>query len=123
MALIGLSWLYSRCALIETGTPADPNFSGGDQRRDGENGLDWYYFGARYYNPAIGRWMVVDPMADKYPSWSQYLYVFDNPLRLADPTGMAPDEPYKDDPVRSISEAPKRLNDIANRQLKDCQDF
>jgi RHS repeat-associated protein len=29
---------------------------------DMERGLNLYYFGARYYNPALGRWIAVDPM-------------------------------------------------------------
>jgi RHS repeat-associated protein len=34
---------------------------------DTEKGLNLYYFGARYYNPAIGRWLAVDPQASKSP--------------------------------------------------------
>ena len=56
---------------------------------DEENGLDWYYFGARYYDPAIARWMSVDPLANKFPSWSPYNYVYNNPLNAVDPNGEA----------------------------------
>ena len=51
------------------------------------NNLDWYYFGARYYDPAIARWMNVDPLANNYPSSSPYIYVANNPLKLIDPNG------------------------------------
>ncbi|MCC7004822.1 hypothetical protein IT397_02810 [Candidatus Nomurabacteria bacterium] len=46
-----------------------------------------FYFGARYYDSGIGRWLSVDPLMDKYPGWSPYNYVMGNPLRLVDPDG------------------------------------
>jgi len=58
---------------------------------DQETGM--YYAGARYYMPALGRWTSVDPLADKFPSWSPYNYVMNNPVGLTDPTGMAPCDP------------------------------
>ena len=57
---------------------------------DEENGLDWYYFGARYYVPAIARWLQVDPLANLAPGWSPYNYTFNNPTDLTDPDGRFP---------------------------------
>jgi RHS repeat-associated protein len=54
---------------------------------DEEGSLDWYYFGARYYDPAIGRWLAVDPLADSYPSWSPYNYSMNDPIGKKDPDG------------------------------------
>ncbi len=51
------------------------------------NGLNWYYFGARYYDPAIVRWVQVDPYDSKYPSVSPFNYAFNNPIILIDPDG------------------------------------
>ncbi len=52
--------------------------------------LNLYYFGARYYDAAVGQWLSVDPKAKKYPMWSPYNYGLDNPLRFIDPNGNAP---------------------------------
>ena len=41
---------------------------------DDEHGLDWYYFGARFYDAEIGRFLGIDPYSDAYPSWTPYQY-------------------------------------------------
>jgi RHS repeat-associated protein len=58
---------------------------------DSETGL--YYLGARYYSPVDGIFLNVDPLAGSFPSWGPYVYTMDNPVRLTDPTGMAPEGP------------------------------
>ncbi len=52
---------------------------------DAETGL--YYYGARYYQPQISRWLSVDPLAEKYPGWSPYNYTANNPVMLLDQDG------------------------------------
>gem|GEM_PF-4075133 len=56
---------------------------------DEELGLGWYYYGARYYDPSIGRFPSIDPLHGKSPGWSPYAYCLNNPLRLVDPDGRA----------------------------------
>ena len=55
------------------------------KERDTETGLS--YFGARYYSSELSLWLSVDPMSDKYPHQSNYVYCSNNPLKVIDPNG------------------------------------
>ena len=51
------------------------------------SGYDTYDYGFRGYYPAIGRFTSIDPLAQKYYSWSPYCYTLGNPIRYIDIKG------------------------------------
>jgi RHS repeat-associated protein len=52
-----------------------------------DNGLGWNHYGARCYDAAVGRWWVVDPLAEKYKTFNSYNYVLCRPSNGLDPDG------------------------------------
>lgn len=58
-----------------------------DKVFDQTRGIKWYDYGARYMSPDVGRFITMDPMAEKYYSISPYAYCHNNPYNRIDPTG------------------------------------
>ena len=70
---------------VVSGTGARFKFTG--KELDEGGGLDWYYFGARYYDASIGRFLGIDPLADAYPARTPYHNALNNPVVYFDLDG------------------------------------
>lgn len=80
-----------------------------------ELGLNFYDYGARNYDPALGRWMNIDPLAEANPSFTTYHYCSNDPINRTDPTGML-DDWYEDNQgIMQFDPNVKSQKDLGNK--------
>ena len=90
-------------------------------------------FGSRYYTSDLSIWLSVDPMSDKYPSLSPYVYCANNPVKLVDPNGEEwiidgykyyPGQNCPDDAQQSTKDKWNAMNTIySTKEGKDVIDY
>jgi RHS repeat-associated protein len=122
---------YGELFVNQQNSTYDTRYKFSAKELDNETGYN--YFGARYYDSDLSVWLSVDPLSDKYPESSPYMYVLGNPVKLIDPNGMSavgPDDYFdvetgeylgsdkqygvKTDDVRTITK--EQWNNITNNK-------
>jgi RHS repeat-associated protein len=89
--------------------------------RDDETGFT--YHGARYYAAWLGRWTSSDPEGMQFPDWSAYAFVFDNPLKYVDSSGMAPNDPQEKSLRQQAKHAKSDSTNLSNELYSQQQEL
>ena len=74
-----------------------------------------YYYGARYYAAWIGRFISIDPLAEKFPQLTPYNYAGNKPITHKDLHGLQSDggdEPVENDKIRELNKSKPKKTEI-----------
>ena len=85
---------------------------------DTDFGLNWYHYGARIYDPAIGRFTGVDPISDRFAHLSTYNYASNDPIKNIDLHGLQGLHYTKKDDNGNTSHVIERNVVVLTKKLK-----
>lgn len=77
-------------------------------------------FAGRYYDAEVGRFLTVDPLATKYPSFSPYNYTVNNPLKNIDPDGRDVVDAITGKPVKNAAQMTKRARRYIRQMMNSA---
>ena len=98
---------------VPAGVTLRDAFSGKEDQQP-DFGAPWLDFGARAYSPALRRWMVPDPLGEKYYGVNPYAYCNGDPVNRIDRSGM---DDYRYDDETGTFYFMKRTDDETDRVL------
>ena len=101
-------------AITTTGTSKNKYLYNGKELQP-SNG--YYDYGARMYDASVGRWFVVDPLAEKVNNKSIYNFCSNNPINRIDIDGMLDDDIYVNTKTQQLSVI--KTNDNFDRVIVD----
>lgn len=91
----------------------------GKEKDPSISSLTQYDYGFRIYNPAIGRFLSVDPLTKDYPWFTPYQFTGNNPIKYIDLDGLEPGM-NPDDPTNQDNRNPtSKMNEIYSQSGGD----